>query len=54
MFLLTEAASPFALSRWADFFAHFGEFAKGFLYTLGMSICALILAFVLGVIFGAM
>ena len=54
MFLLTAAASPFALSRWADFFANFGEFAKGFLYTLGMSICALILAFVLGVIFGAM
>ena len=54
MFLLTAAASPFALSRWADFFANFGEFTKGFLYTLGMSICALILAFVLGVIFGAM
>lgn len=28
MFLLTS--SPFALSRWADFFANFGEFAKGF------------------------
>ena len=55
MFLLTTAAaSPFALSRWADFFANFGEFAKGFLYTLGMSFCALLLAFVLGVIFGAM
>ena len=54
MFLLTAAASPFALSRWADFFANFGEFAKGFLYTLGMSFCALILAFILGVIFGAM
>ena len=48
MFLLTTAAaSPFALSRWADFFANFGEFAKGFLYTLGMSFCALLLAFVL-------
>ncbi|MDU1741740.1 MAG: amino acid ABC transporter permease, partial [Streptococcus lutetiensis] len=55
MFLLTTAAaSPFALSRWADFFANFGEFAKGFLYTLGMSFCALLLAFVLGAIFGAM
>lgn len=52
MFLLTS--SPFALSRWADFFANFGEFAKGFLYTLSMSACALILAFVLGVVFGAM
>ena len=52
MFLLTS--SPFALSRWADFFANFGEFAKGFLYTLSMSACALILAFLLGVVFGAM
>ncbi|MFS1663205.1 amino acid ABC transporter permease [Streptococcus sp. zg-JUN1979] len=46
--------SPFALSRWADFFAHFGEFAKGFLYTLGMSIGALILALCLGIVFGAL
>ena len=52
MFLLTS--SPFALSRWANFFANFGEFAKGFLYTLSMSACALILAFLLGVVFGAM
>lgn len=46
--------SPFALSRWAAFFSNFGEFAKGFLYTLGMSVGALILALILGIIFGAM
>lgn len=47
-------ASPFALSRWADFFTNFGDFAKGFVYTLGMSIGALLLSLVLGLIFGAM
>ena len=30
MYLLTETASPFALERWAAFFANFGQFAKGF------------------------
>ena len=34
MYLLTETASPFALERWAAFFANFGQFAKGFFYTL--------------------
>ena len=29
MYLLTETASPFALERWAAFFANFGQFAKG-------------------------
>lgn len=52
MTMLTS--SPFALSRWADFFANFGAFAKGFLYTLGMSAGALLLALILGIIFGAM
>ncbi|MCI7676777.1 MAG: amino acid ABC transporter permease [Streptococcus orisratti] len=52
MTILTS--SPFALSRWADFFANFGAFAKGFLYTLGMSAGALLLALILGIIFGAM
>lgn len=52
MTILTS--SPFALSRWADFFANFGAFAKGFLYTLGMSTGALLLALILGIIFGAM
>lgn len=47
-------ASPFALSRWAAFFGNFGEFVKGFFYTLGMSVGALILALILGIIFGAM
>ena len=28
MYLLTETASPFALERWAAFFANFGQFAK--------------------------
>ena len=32
MYLLTETASPFALERWAAFFANFGQFAKGFLH----------------------
>lgn len=36
------------------FFANFGQFAKGFIYTLGMSACALLLALLLGIIFGAM
>ena len=54
MYLLTETASPFALERWAAFFANFGQFAKGFLYTLGISIGALIVALLLGLIFGAM
>ncbi|EHJ52906.1 amino acid ABC transporter permease [Streptococcus macacae] len=47
-------ASPFAWERWTAFFANFGEFAKGFLYTLGMSAGALALSLVLGLIFGAM
>ena len=47
MYLLTETASPFALERWAAFFANFGQFAKGFFYTLGISIGALIVAFFL-------
>ena len=47
MYLLTETASPFALERWAAFFANFGQFAKGFLYTLGISIGALIVALLL-------
>lgn len=54
MYLLTETVSPFALERWAAFFANFGQFAKGFLYTLGISIGALIVALLLGLIFGAM
>ena len=41
MYLLTETASPFALERWAAFFANFGQFAKGFFYTLGISIWCL-------------
>ena len=53
MYLLTETASPFALERWAAFFANFGQFAKGFFYTLGISIGALIVALLLGLIFGA-
>ncbi|MEQ9810468.1 amino acid ABC transporter permease [Streptococcus jiangjianxini] len=46
--------SPFALSRWGDFFANFGDFAKGFVYTLGMSVGALLLSLILGLILGAM
>ncbi|WP_307975678.1 amino acid ABC transporter permease [uncultured Streptococcus sp.] len=54
LLVATATVSPFALSRWAAFFANFGDFAKGFLYTLGMSIGALILSLILGIIFGAM
>lgn len=50
----TTTTSPFALSRWGDFFNHFGTFLGGFFYTIGMSIGALLLALVLGILFGAM
>lgn len=46
--------SPFALERWQAFFADFGQFAKGFLYTLEISIGALLLAMLLGVVFGSL
>lgn len=42
--------SPFALERWQAFFADFGQFAKGFLFTLEISIGALLLAVLLGLI----
>lgn len=54
MTILTTVTSPFALERWSAFFANFGDFAKGFLYTLGMSAAALLLSLILGTIFGAM
>ncbi|MFC3931456.1 amino acid ABC transporter permease [Streptococcus dentapri] len=55
MFILTTSVtSPYALSRWADYFDNLGEFTKSFLYTLGMSISALILALALGLVFGAL
>ena len=46
--------SPFALERWQAFFADFGQFAKGFLFTLEISIGALILAMFLGLVFGSL
>lgn len=46
--------SPFSLARWQDFFADFDLFAKGFVYTLGMSFAALIVSLLLGLLFGAM
>ncbi|WEV60531.1 amino acid ABC transporter permease [Streptococcaceae bacterium ESL0729] len=46
--------SPFALERWQALFNDFGIFGKAFLYTLAISICALILALALGIIFGSM
>ena len=46
--------SPFALERWQAFFADFGQFANGFLYTLEISIGALLLAMILGVVFGSL
>ncbi|MGT2906419.1 amino acid ABC transporter permease [Streptococcus dentiloxodontae] len=54
MFTLLDSTGPFALYRWGEFFANFGEFIKGFFYTLGISIGALIVALLLGIIFGAM
>ena len=38
MYLLTETASPFALERWAAFFANFGQFAKGFFTPLAFQL----------------
>ncbi|AEF24802.1 amino acid ABC transporter permease [Streptococcus parauberis] len=54
MAILTVVTSPFALSRWQSFFQNLDIFFKAFLYTLGMSIGALLLALILGTIFGAM
>lgn len=52
MILLTT--SPYALSRWGDLLGNFNDFAKGFIYTLAISIGALLLSLILGLIFGAM
>ena len=52
MYLLTETASPFALERWAAFFANFGQFAKGFFYTLGISLVPWLLPFFLAHLWG--
>ena len=54
MLLFTATSGPFALSRWSAFFANFNQFLKGFFYTLEMSVFALLLSLILGVIFGAM
>ena len=53
MYLLTETASPFALESWAAFFANFGQFAKVSSIPLAFRL-ALIVALLLGLIFGAM
>ena len=54
MLLFTATSGPFALSRWSAFFANFNQFLKGFFYTLEMSVFALLLSLILGIIFGAM
>ncbi|MGT2928995.1 amino acid ABC transporter permease [Streptococcus dentasini] len=54
MFILATSSSPYALSRWGEYFGNFGEFAQGFFYTLGMAAGALLVALALGLIFGAM
>ncbi|HGD6501358.1 TPA: amino acid ABC transporter permease, partial [Streptococcus agalactiae] len=46
--------SPFAISRWGAFFNHFDLFFKGFLYTLGISFGALLLALILGILSGGL
>ncbi|EHI70160.1 amino acid ABC transporter permease [Streptococcus ictaluri] len=51
---MTLTTSPFALSRWIAFFEHSSLFVKAFGYTLAISACALLLALLLGTIFGAM
>jgi putative glutamine transport system permease protein len=43
---------PFSLARWARLFADFSVFAQGFIVTLGVALSALVLALVLGVVFG--
>lgn len=42
----------FDLSSWQAYFADFGQFFQGFLFTLAISISALILAMLLGIFFG--
>lgn len=48
MFLTTAPLSPWALERWSGFGDYAGEFALGFLYTLGAATGALLLALALG------
>lgn len=43
---------PFALYRWTDLFADMDVFIDGLIYTLGLSILGLILAFTLGTVLG--
>ncbi len=53
MTLLTTS-SPYAWENWVSYFQDFPTFFGGFLFTLAISIGALTLAMVLGIIFGAM
>lgn len=53
MTLLTTTSSV-ALPQWTAFFNNFPLFLKAFLYTLGVSLAALLLAMVLGVIIGGL
>ncbi|MFC5631875.1 MULTISPECIES: amino acid ABC transporter permease [Streptococcus] len=48
MALTTAQLSPWALERWSGFIDYLDEFALGFLYTLGIATCALLLALALG------
>ena len=43
---------PFALYRWGDLFEDIPLFMEAFIYTIGISICALIFAFLLGTVLG--
>lgn len=47
-------SSPFALFKWEALFREFGIFAKGFLTTIEISVLALLLALLLGVVFGVL
>lgn len=53
-FFATAVTSPYALSRWADLGGSLGQFAQGFLFTLGMSIFALAVALLLGILFASL
>lgn len=58
MYFLTTIAwledGPFALYRWKALFQDWTLFGKAFLYTIGLSLGALAVALILGIIFGSL
>lgn len=49
-----KSANPFALWRWESLFQNFDEFGSGFLRTLEVAVFALLLALIMGIVFGVM